>query len=64
MGITKMGPPIRATGNLNQNANGVIKWAIRPKIAQKCLLLTSLQIVQHPPKEKITSGLTQRHLTI
>ena len=33
MGITKMGPPIQAIGNLNQNANGVIKWVVRPKIA-------------------------------
>ncbi|RVW19000.1 Retrovirus-related Pol polyprotein from transposon RE1 [Vitis vinifera] len=52
IGITKMGPPIQATGNLNRNANGVIKWDTRTKIAQKCLPLTSLQIVQHPPKEK------------
>lgn len=65
MDTTKMGPQIRARGNISPSANGVISWAIRLKIVPKFLQLNSLQTVQHPPKEKITSGsLTRWHLTI
>ena len=56
MGTTKMGPHIRARGNIGPSVNGVIKWAIWPKTVQKCPQLTSPPIVQHLLKAKIKNG--------
>jgi hypothetical protein len=54
--LTEMGHLIRVTGNLNQSVNGVINWVIQQNIAQKCLLLISLQIVQLLLTAKIING--------
>ncbi|KAJ0007945.1 hypothetical protein Pint_29115 [Pistacia integerrima] len=50
--IIKMGPPIRATGNISPSVNGVIKWVTRPKIAQKCLQSNSRKYMQRSSHAK------------